>query len=287
MENKYIIKVFTDFTSSEYIKQLYENISLVENLSYYGKDKEIYFTTEEDYTHAIILCTYMPVLKDIPKENVIGLAYEPKRYLGINDEFIEYSKKYIGKYFIGCLNNLPLPFIENYSFMVYTKMPNYIPLKTKPISIIISFKKNAHGNRYRHKIVNQILNSDLPIDIYGNGCYMYEKYNNERVKGGFKDSEPYLDYTFHICIENYVENDYISEKFINCLTHKCIPIYMGAKNIDKYFPDTYIKLSGDIQSDMNLLTDICSNPNNYYKQIDYEKEEEKFNIVKNIKKLFQ
>ena len=107
------------------------------------------------------------------------------------------------------------------------------------------------------------------------------------MKGSFDDNEPYLDYKFHISIENSVKNDYISEKFINCLTHNCIPIYMGARRVEEYFPGVSIHLSGDINRDMGLIRDICMYPDKYNRNIDYEKEEEKINIIKNIKKIFE
>ena len=65
------------------------------------------FTTGEDYTHAIILNTAMPMLT-LPKEKVIGLAFEP---VILSPAFIAYAEKHIGKYFIGEQRDLPAPFI--------------------------------------------------------------------------------------------------------------------------------------------------------------------------------
>jgi len=285
-KDRYIIRVFSSYCSSEECKRVYEDICFTDKIDYYGKDKEIYITTDDDYTHAIILNTTTPVLKDIPKENVIGLAYEPPEYLYITKPFIDYCKKYVGKYFIGDKYILPSPFIENFSYMWYRKRPENLPItKPKLISLIFSKKNEAPGHKYRHLLVKNILNSNLPIDIYGRGCSLYNM-SDSRIKGSFDDNEPYIDYKFHVCIENVVKNDYISEKFINCLTHSCIPIYIGGRNVEKYFPGVSIPLSGDIKRDMGLLTGICFYPNKYHTDIDYEKEEEKINIIKNIKKIF-
>ena len=65
---KYIIKLFSDFTTPTELKKMYENICQVDKLDYYGEDKEIYITDGEDYTHVLIFNNATPVLNDIPKE---------------------------------------------------------------------------------------------------------------------------------------------------------------------------------------------------------------------------
>lgn len=74
------------------------------------KKENVTFTTEEDYTHAILINTCMPELT-IPKENVVGLAYEPIRYLRMTPEYVEYANKHVGKYCIGDKGKLPEPFV--------------------------------------------------------------------------------------------------------------------------------------------------------------------------------
>jgi len=86
------IKIFCPFSSSKNCKEIYEKINFTNEIDFYGKDKKIYLTSDEDYTHAIIINTIMPTLK-ISKENVIGLAFEPIYFLGLNQQFIEYAKK--------------------------------------------------------------------------------------------------------------------------------------------------------------------------------------------------
>ena len=93
----YIIKIFCDFSSSTECKATYEKICNAFNIDYYGENKKVYITDSDIYTHAIIINTSMPVM-NIPKQNVIGLAFEPFYFLNITPEFIEYSKKNIGKY---------------------------------------------------------------------------------------------------------------------------------------------------------------------------------------------
>jgi len=91
------IKIFSDFCTSQTASSSYEICCKSENLDFYGKSKEVFFTNDDDYTHAIILNKAMPYLK-IPKENVIGLAQEPPEFLAMNNGFVEYAKKHIGIY---------------------------------------------------------------------------------------------------------------------------------------------------------------------------------------------
>ena len=43
------------------------------------------------------------------------------------------------------------------------------------------------------------------------------------------------DYQFHICIENSRQHNYFSEKLMDCLITKTIPIYYGCPNIAEFF----------------------------------------------------
>jgi hypothetical protein len=304
-----VIKVFPSWCSSQEIKDIYEKIFEVANMSGYGKDKQIYITNEDDYSHAIILNTAMPVLKNIPKENVIGLAYEPPIFLGLSLEFVEYAQKYISKYYMGNKYDLPEPFVEGYSYMSFTLPPSYLPPKNNnTMSIMVSKKGFAPGHKYRHLLVQRILSTNLPIDIYGNGCDYYKEFvanNSEilnqsdsifsflprhridrRIKGEFVDIEPYSTYDFHICVENFRTSHYFSEKIINPLLCSSTPVYWGCENIDSYFPGNAIILTGSVDTDMEIIKNVLLNPAKYKKHIDVDSIKNKMNLLKNLDKLF-
>ena len=278
----YKIKIFSDFCSNEKCKINFEKV--------FGSDKnnKIYIASEEeDYTHAIIINKSMPQLA-IPKENVIGLAFEPRELLDLTEEFINYAKIHIGKYLIGNNKGLPKLFVEHYAFMWHNNPNKSIHLqdKTKMMSLVFSDKNLAPGHLYRTSLVKAILNENLPIDIYGSGCRLINdsrKYKN--VKGRFETTEPYEKYLFSICIENYQSNDYISEKLLDPLLHNCNPIYLGAKNINKYF-DNIIQLKGYILFDIEMLKVILKNPQKYYKQSYNERNLQHINFFKNITNFF-
>jgi len=287
-----IIKFFSSFCESKHCKFTYENkLYETSKMFNYGINKEIFITDEDNYTHVIILNTAMPILKEgIPKKNVIGMAFEPIPFLNLSLSFIEYAQKNISKYFIGDQLNLPEPFIEGQSFMWYSPplMVKDIPRKKKRMSIMVSQKRYAPGHQYRHQLVQTILSSNLPIDIYGRGYIYYEDRNDVRIKGEFKQDslQPYQDYDFHIAIENFPSNHYFSEKIIDPLLCNTTPIYLGCHNIETYFKNQVIFLSGIIEKDMQLIEDILKNPNQYKKEIDIDRVKKTVGLIENIDKLF-
>ena len=276
-----IIKLFCSFSPSDKCKEVFERINYANQCSFYGKDKQYYFTNDDDYTHAIIMNTSMPDLK-IPKENVIGLAFEPIYFLGLTPQFVEYAKNHIGRYFIGDKFDLPEPFIEHFAYMWHSRPPREISFKNKLMSIIVSEKQFAPGHLYRHQLVQKIIELNLPIDIYGRGSNKY-KYN--RVIGKFNDAEPYETYSYSICIENTICNHYFSEKVITPLMYNCMPIYLGCKNLNKYLENVVI-LEGDIQKDIQIIIAILNNPRVYYKKTYTDKNIKAVNLIQNLPNIF-
>lgn len=72
----------------------------------------------------------------------------------------------------------------------------------------------------------------------------------------------------------------MSEKVVNALLCASTPIYLGALNIDNFFPNNVIKLINKIDNDMKLITKICNNPGEYRKNIDVDLVKDKINIIK-------
>lgn len=278
------IKIFCPFSTSTKSRDIYEKINYSNEFPFYGKNKRYCFVgDDEEFTHAIIINTIMPKL-NIPKENVIGLAFEPIYFLELNDDFIDYAKKYVGKYFIGDKFNLPEPFVEHFSYMWHSRPPKEITFKPKLMSIIVSEKLFAPGHKYRHSLVQTIINNNLPVDIYGRGSRNYDG-ENRRIMGTFNDCEPFEDYMFSICIENYVCNHYFSEKIMTPLMCNCMPIYYGCKNINTYVDNT-INLTGDISFDIDLIINIIKQPMVYYKKTYIEKNINSINLISNLPNLF-
>ena len=275
------VKVFCPFAPSEKCKEVYERINFSTEFDFYGENKKVYITADDNYTHAIIINTMMPELK-IPKENVIGLAFEPIRFLNITHEFVNYAQQHIGKYLIGDKYNLPEPFVEHFGYMWHSRPPKEITLKEKVMSIVVSNKRSAPGHIYRHQLIEEIIKNRLPIDIYGHGS---GQYSYPTVKGSFNDAEPYENYLFSVCIENFKCGHYFSEKIITPLLYNCMPIYNGCNNIDTYFNDI-INITGIVHTDIQTLTEILKNPYKYYKPTYNDKNKKTVNLIANLENLF-
>jgi hypothetical protein len=285
--SKYRIRIFSSFGESANCKGIYERLCESDLIENYGIDKEIYITNDDDYTHVILMNTPIPNNLKVSKERVVGLAFEPPEFLKQESNFsyfMEYAMLNVSKYLIGSSQGLPSPFVSGYSFMWHITPPRTIGQKTRPMSIMVSDKRSAPGHVYRHSIVKAILESNLNIDIYGRGCRYY--YGDTRLKGEFLDNEPYEDYDFHICIENFKTEYYTSEKYTNCILWGTTPIYWGANNIDNVFPNITITLSGDLEKDMCLISDILINPSQYKKNIVQEEIRPKMNLLKNLDNIF-
>lgn len=283
---KILVKIFASYVDSEKAKKITEDFCDAYSLPFYGpeEDKEIYITSGEDYTHVVIWNTAMPWIPSIPKENVIGFAHEPFQYLKLSWGFIEYAEKFIGTYFIGDVHweggVLPSPFQEGNGYLEFNPPSSLDFLsssksfqKNRPMSLVLSNKKFSPGQIYRHELCKAILKTDLPIDIYGRGTPLYSNSNSNinpdsRIKGVFELNEPYEEYAFSICVENFISNHYFSEKIVNPILCETTPIYLGCRNIDAYLPNTYVALSGKLEKDMDLLKDICQFPKKYRKKID-------------------
>jgi glycosyltransferase involved in cell wall biosynthesis len=284
---KYRIRFFSGFGDSKQCKEIYERLCQTHKMPNYGPDKDIYITNDDDYTHAILLNLAMPPLT-IPKERVIGLAFEPPALMPEwSVTFMTYARKHIGRYYIGDASVLTSPFVTGYCYQWHVTPPEKPLWKDRLMSIMVSDKTFAPGHQYRHVLVKAILATDLNIDIYGRGCKFYTSMVNamdSRLKGKFTDNEPYERYHFHICIENFSLPDYTSEKYTNSVLWSTTPIYWGATNA--IFPEQTIRLSGDVTKDMALIRDILYKPTQYKREFDQEKIRNRLSLLKNLDSIF-
>lgn len=298
-----LIKVFSDFCTSEQAITNYVNIWNSGNwvFSVDENSESFEFTTEDDYTHVILLNKAMPVLKaGIPRENVLGLSCEPLEFLKVNQQFTEYCIKNVGTYLIGKtaiptkntngqiqLFELPRPFTCAFTYQWFDReRDNYLKIKNGeilidemypknpnvPISIWFSEKIYTPFHSYRKTLVERILKTNLPIDIYGRGCNNLKEKGDPRIKGSYNNEEPYKLYKYCITIENTESDYYISEKLMNCYSYNTIPIYLGARKAEEIFGENCcIRLTGKIDEDLAKIAkieQICNSPDEKSVRVD-------------------
>jgi hypothetical protein len=291
------IRFFSDFCSSEECKKKYEKMCLYKKIEYYGKTKKIYITTTETYTHVFLLNCPIPPNIHVEKECVVGFAHEPPNNSFLRlyfNNFIEFAQNNIGKYFIGSTIGLPSPpFLGHHGFLFH-EMPSNISVvpnkKTKIMSIMVSHKSYTIGHKYRHALVSYILKHKLPIDIWGNGAKNYKRHypENNNIYGDFKSmSEMCENYMFTIAIENTSHDHYFTEKIVNPFMYHTIPLYLGCKKIEEYFPNYSIKLTGNINMDMITIGRVLKNPEYFALKHKANIEEvlDKVNLINNVERI--
>lgn len=110
--------------------------------------------------------------------------------------------------------------------------PDYVKnKKTKLCSLIASSKNDLPGHKLRHKIA-KLHNW---IDLYGGG---YRKVENK--------SEALLDHAFSVVIENISIPGYFTEKLIDCMLTRTVPIYYGDPSVERFFEKNGILSIQDI-----------------------------------------
>jgi hypothetical protein len=209
--------------------------------------KDLFITYGDNYDYLAVFNSYDKNKIRCAKENVFGFIMEPSW----TNSWDRNIGTYCSKVFFHDLWLLPkdIPFIENFvsspSLMFYHMNGILIEHllkqtinKIKTMSYIVS-KSQITDDKVRlysarRELANKILESNLPIDIYGNGWESDS--HDKRIKGSIADkSAGLIDYKYSIAIENCCERNYLTEKFIDCLLLDTTPVYFGCPNADEIY----------------------------------------------------
>jgi hypothetical protein len=151
-------------------------------------------------------------------------------------------------------NLLSLPNCKLFPFGTCWVDPNKNYSKEFGISHICSYKTQLPGHSLRQQVFNLInnfpgkkLNIRTPPRID----------SKEILFNGFQ---------YSVIIENIAKNNWFTEKLIDCLVTKTIPIYYGCPNINEFFDDSYFLKFSNIQELVRILQTI--NSENYYRLIE-------------------
>jgi len=140
------------------------------------------------------------------------------------------------------------------------------PEKEFSVSALVGGKLLAPGHYLRQKIWFKEDKITVPRRFFLSGNYGgIENYNNNPILG--KDKAPLFDSQFHICIENANRRNWFTEKIIDCMVTKTVPIYWGCPNIGDWF-DTRGMI---IASDYKEIIDKCNslNENTYNEMLPF------------------
>lgn len=124
--------------------------------------------------------------------------------------------------------------------------------KTKLASLIASSKNYAPGHQLRHQFAKAV---EGKIDLLGNG---YKKINDK--------SEGHNDYMFSVVIENERFPKFFSEKLLDCMLCKSIPVYWGAYDVNDIFDTRGILSASNFDELINIFENL--NENLYFSLLD-------------------
>lgn len=138
----------------------------------------------------------------------------------------------------------------------------------------------AHGHILRQILHhNQHLFNKFPITFFRSVAQIpiIQDYgNNPCIDKTLSDKlKLFKDFQFSIVIENSRQDNYFSEKLIDCLITKTIPIYYGCPNISEYFDISgWIIMKEESYEDIikELISKFESIDVNYYKKYYYNVE---------------
>lgn len=137
-------------------------------------------------------------------------------------------------------------------FMNYYKA--YDVPKTKAISMVCSNKALCNEHRQRQRLADKLGDK---VDHYGTYKGTYSDYYDCRA-----------EYMFEVVVDNCWDGYWVSEKLMNPLASKTIPIYKGA--MKGYMPDWLDKdgviFVNDIKDIQEIVDEILKDPEGEYKK---------------------
>jgi hypothetical protein len=100
-----------------------------------------------------------------------------------------------------------------------------VPEKTADLSTVTSRHTLLAGHRRRRYFLSALQAAGLSFDHFGKG-----------IRPLARKEEGLLPYRYSLCLENTVVPHYWTEKLADSFLAYCMPIYVGAPNIGRYFP---------------------------------------------------
>lgn len=135
------------------------------------------------------------------------------------------------------------------------------------VSFLVGSKSFTTGHKLRHTIWNNQDKISIPKNFYNSKNSPYYTEIPHKLLLGSKNE--LFNSQFHICIENSDNPGYFSEKLIDCLYTKTIPIYYGCRDIHRWFNmDSIFRINS-----LDDIIRVCNNIN----ETTYEKYIESIN----------
>lgn len=237
--------------------------------NYMVNDNQLSFTLENDYDFAVVFDKTNEPVKS--SAGIITVIQQPScsrlhrhnRFLKESDFLLIHDPDLFERQ-LGI--NLGGTVMTSPSYMFYNDRLKYQLMdfvasvqKEKKVSMVVSNRNTPYGNyRKRIALLHKILESDLPVDIFGRNLEI----NDPRYKGApdYKYTA-LIPYEYSIAIESANEKNYVSEKFFDCAMYHAVPIYYGAPNVAEVYDERYFStIDLDSPTIIEDIREIISRP---------------------------
>jgi hypothetical protein len=176
-------------------------------------------------------------------DTLVGIAVEPNAISNTRDFFIKNRRNFD---VIFTHDEEILKACENAKVCVYgttwiaqSVYENIDTSRKQPkISCLTGSKEVTPAHSYRKFLYANQLKIPFPITWFRSGegeLLPAYQHNPVLTAGSGGKNDLFLDFQFSIAIENSSQRYYFTEKLIDCLITKTIPIYYGCRNISEYF----------------------------------------------------
>lgn len=140
--------------------------------------------------------------------------------------------------------------------------PEIIP-KTFGVSTIMSGRNCLPGHKLRFELYQRRHEIKIPLDFYlGSHNRLPDAFYTSDcmvLDGDKKDKRRAMNRLFHIAIDSFNRDNHYSEKLIDCLVTKTVPIYWGAKNIEKFFDISGILVVNSVDDIIRVCNALSEN----------------------------
>jgi len=130
--------------------------------------------------------------------------------------------------------------------------------KLKQITFITSSKSSTFGQKLRQEIYRMI-KSKIYINDLNLFCHKSPPFYPNR-------NDFFSSASFHIAVENTKQDNWFTEKLIDCFITKTIPIYFGCPNLENWFDLSGVLTFNNLDELSEILSNLTSNL--YYSKID-------------------
>ena len=186
------------------------------------------------------------------EKNAVALAIEPRTILPDVYDFLEKNYNKFDTVFTH--DSILLSCLPNAKLILWGGVYSWSDReKTKGISFCSSEKEFCVQHVKRLQLCRELENKIDCMGTYNGG---------ERV---FTD-KIYADYKFSVCIENYRDDWWFTEKICNAFSNKCVPIYYGARNIGQLFDESGIIIVENLNDLPKVVDEILKDVDGEYER---------------------